>query len=109
MNIYRKIFTAITLVLAFGLAPVSGSGGVALPQAQLPGIQATSYGTAAASYQLKLPPGFAPSLGLAYGSAAGNGMIGLATAPATGKLVAELASHEPPHLDPAPYSLARFM
>ncbi|MDA1017603.1 MAG: FAD-dependent oxidoreductase [Planctomycetota bacterium] len=41
--------------------------------------------------------------------AAGNGMIGLATAPATGKLVAELASEEQPHLDPAPYSLARFL
>ncbi|MCZ6710551.1 MAG: FAD-dependent oxidoreductase [Gammaproteobacteria bacterium] len=40
--------------------------------------------------------------------AAGNGMIGLATAPATGKLVAELASNDEPHLDPAPYSLARF-
>jgi D-amino-acid dehydrogenase len=40
--------------------------------------------------------------------AAGNGMIGLATAPATGKLVAELANHETPHLDPTPYSLARF-
>ena len=40
--------------------------------------------------------------------AAGNGMIGLASAPATGKLVAELASDEEPHLDPRPYSLARF-
>lgn len=40
--------------------------------------------------------------------AAGNGMIGLATAPATGKLVAELASGTTPHLNPAAYSLARF-
>ena len=40
--------------------------------------------------------------------AAGNGMIGLATAPATGKLVAELASDERPHLDLAPFSLSRF-
>lgn len=40
--------------------------------------------------------------------AAGNGMIGLATAPATGRLVAEIASEETPHLDAAPYSLSRF-
>ncbi|MEN1678831.1 MAG: FAD-dependent oxidoreductase [Planctomycetota bacterium] len=40
--------------------------------------------------------------------AAGNGMIGLATAPATGRLVAELASGAEPHIDPAPYSLRRF-
>jgi len=40
--------------------------------------------------------------------AAGNGMIGLASSPATGKLVAEIASHHTPHLDPIPYSLARF-
>ncbi len=40
--------------------------------------------------------------------AAGNGMIGLATAPATGKLVAELATGETPHIDPAPYSMRRF-
>jgi D-amino-acid dehydrogenase len=41
--------------------------------------------------------------------AAGHGMIGLATGPATGKLVAELASEREPHVDPAPYSLGRFM
>lgn len=40
--------------------------------------------------------------------AAGNGMIGLATAPATGKLVAEIASEQTPHIDAAPYSLSRF-
>ena len=40
--------------------------------------------------------------------AAGNDMIGLASAPATGKLVAELARGADPHLDPTPYSLARF-
>lgn len=39
---------------------------------------------------------------------AGNGMIGLATAPATGKLAAEIVSGSTPHLDPRPYSLARF-
>ncbi len=40
--------------------------------------------------------------------AAGNGMIGLATAPATGKLVAEIASEQTPHIDATPYSLSRF-
>ena len=40
--------------------------------------------------------------------AAGNGMIGLSSAPATGQLVAELASDVKPHLDPAPYALDRF-
>lgn len=40
--------------------------------------------------------------------AAGNGMIGLATAPATGKLVAEIADEQTPHIDAEPYSLTRF-
>jgi D-amino-acid dehydrogenase len=40
--------------------------------------------------------------------AAGNGMIGLATAPATGKLVAELAGEQTPHINATPYSLSRF-
>ena len=54
-----------------------------------------------------------PCIGRAPGAsnlivAAGNGMIGLATAPATGKLVAEIASDVTPHLDAEPYSLSRF-
>lgn len=40
--------------------------------------------------------------------AAGNGMIGMATATATGKLAAEIVSRVEPHIDPAPYSLQRF-
>jgi D-amino-acid dehydrogenase len=40
--------------------------------------------------------------------AAGHGMIGMATAMASGKLAAELASGSEPHLDPAPYALTRF-
>lgn len=40
--------------------------------------------------------------------AAGNGMIGLATAPATGKLVAEIAGGQAPHIDAEPYALTRF-
>ncbi len=40
--------------------------------------------------------------------AAGNGMIGIATATATGKLAAQLVAGRPPHIDPRPYSLSRF-
>lgn len=40
--------------------------------------------------------------------AAGHNMIGLTMAPATGKLVAELLSDGPPHVDPAPYRAGRF-
>ena len=40
--------------------------------------------------------------------AAGHNMLGLSMAPATGKLVAELLSGDPPHVDPAPYSARRF-
>jgi D-amino-acid dehydrogenase len=40
--------------------------------------------------------------------AAGHNMIGMATAPATGKLVAELLSNKPAHIDAGPYSLRRF-
>ncbi len=55
-----------------------------------------------------------PCIGQAPGAsnlivAAGNGMIGLATAPATGKLVAEIASEHTPHIDATPYSLTRFV
>jgi D-amino-acid dehydrogenase len=40
--------------------------------------------------------------------AAGHGMVGMATGPASGKLAAELVASEKPHVDPEPYSLARF-
>jgi D-amino-acid dehydrogenase len=40
--------------------------------------------------------------------AAGHGMIGMATGPATGKLAAELVAAQKPHIDPSPYSLRRF-
>ena len=39
--------------------------------------------------------------------AAGHNMLGLSMAPATGKLIAELFGNRTPHLDPAPYRLAR--
>jgi D-amino-acid dehydrogenase len=33
----------------------------------------------------------------------GHGMLGIATAPATGKLVQEMICGETPHIDPAPF------
>jgi D-amino-acid dehydrogenase len=54
-----------------------------------------------------------PFIGSAPGAAnvvvaAGHGMIGMATAPATGKLAAEIATGVTTHLDPSPYRLPRF-
>jgi D-amino-acid dehydrogenase len=40
--------------------------------------------------------------------AAGHNMLGVSMAPATGKLVAELLGGREPHVDPRPYSAARF-
>jgi D-amino-acid dehydrogenase len=40
--------------------------------------------------------------------AAGHNMLGLSMAPATGKLVAEMAGGASPHIDPAPYRAGRF-
>jgi D-amino-acid dehydrogenase len=40
--------------------------------------------------------------------ATGHSMLGVTMAPVTGKLIAELLGGQPPHLDPKPYSLARF-
>ena len=40
--------------------------------------------------------------------AAGHNMLGIWMAPATGKLVAEMAGGRVPHIDPAPYSARRF-
>ncbi len=40
--------------------------------------------------------------------AAGHNMLGLSMAPATGKLIAELLTGTPPHVDPEPYSVNRF-
>lgn len=40
--------------------------------------------------------------------AAGHNMLGLSMAPATGKLIAELAGGVTPHVDPRPYQLSRF-
>jgi D-amino-acid dehydrogenase len=40
--------------------------------------------------------------------ATGHNMLGTSLAPATGRLVAEIVTGGPPHVDPAPYSPARF-
>jgi D-amino-acid dehydrogenase len=40
--------------------------------------------------------------------ASGHGMLGLTTAPGTGRLVAEMVAEKPPHLDPEPFRLDRF-
>lgn len=41
-------------------------------------------------------------------AATGHNMLGMSLAPATGKLVAEMIAAQLPHIDPAPYSAARF-
>ncbi len=40
--------------------------------------------------------------------ASGHSMLGLSMAPGTGKLIAEIITGEQPHIEPAPYSPARF-
>lgn len=40
--------------------------------------------------------------------ATGHHMLGMTMAPATGRLVAEIVGGRPPHIDPAPFSPARF-
>jgi D-amino-acid dehydrogenase len=54
-----------------------------------------------------------PAIGRAPGCtnltvAAGHGMLGITTAPATGRLVAEIVAGAPPHIDPEPFRLTRF-
>jgi D-amino-acid dehydrogenase len=41
--------------------------------------------------------------------ATGHNMLGMSLATATGKLIAELMSGRPPHLDPAAFSPQRFL
>ncbi len=41
--------------------------------------------------------------------ASGNGMIGISTATATGKLISNLVCGEEPFIDPTPFSLSRFL
>src|SRR5262249_40642794 len=51
--------------------------------------------------------GPAPRLTNAY-LATGHNMLGLSLAAATGKLIAGMITDHPPHIDPSPYSPARF-
>jgi D-amino-acid dehydrogenase len=51
--------------------------------------------------------GPAPSCDNAF-VAAGNGMIGMASGPATGKLIAEQVTGNETHVDPFPFRLERF-
>ncbi|WP_182870812.1 NAD(P)/FAD-dependent oxidoreductase [Rhodopirellula sp. JC639] len=51
--------------------------------------------------------GASPRAGNAW-VAAGNGMIGIATGPATGQLASELVLGRTPHVDPSPYRVDRF-
>lgn len=41
--------------------------------------------------------------------AAGHNMEGISMGPGTGRLISEIISNEKPHIDPAPYSIARFL
>jgi D-amino-acid dehydrogenase len=40
--------------------------------------------------------------------ATGHNMLGLSLAAATGRLIAEMVQGQPTHIDPAPFSPARF-
>src|SRR5216684_3769817 len=59
------------------------------------------------TYDSKPIIGRSPALENVY-LAAGHNMLGLSMAPATGKLIAEMLNHEPPHIALDPYSPARF-
>jgi D-amino-acid dehydrogenase len=41
--------------------------------------------------------------------AAGHNMEGISMGPGTGRLISEIISNEKPHIDPAPYRIARFL
>ena len=41
--------------------------------------------------------------------AAGHNMLGLSMSPATGRLIAELLTGQPPHIDPTPYAVGRVL
>jgi D-amino-acid dehydrogenase len=70
-------------------------------------IEEQWYGWRPMTYDGKPILGRTPALDNVY-LAAGHNMLGLTMAPATGKLVAELVNREAPHVDPEPFSPARF-
>ncbi|EMI22638.1 secreted protein containing FAD dependent oxidoreductase domain protein [Rhodopirellula maiorica SM1] len=51
--------------------------------------------------------GATPNLDNAF-LATGHNMLGLSLAPSTGRLIAELVTRQPPHIDAAPFSPSRF-
>ncbi len=51
--------------------------------------------------------GFSPALTNVI-IAAGHNMLGVSMSPGTGRLVAEMLTHDKPHIDPAPYAATRF-
>lgn len=66
----------------------------------------TWYGWRPMTYDGLAYIGRAPGARNAY-VAAGHGMLGVSTSPATGKLISELLNSRSPHIDPSPYSLNR--
>lgn len=50
----------------------------------------------------------APRLENVWLAVSGHNMLGISTAPATGKLLAELMTGSNPHIDPMPYTFSRF-
>jgi len=70
-------------------------------------ILETWYGWRPMTYDSKPIIGRSPALENVY-LAVGHNMLGLSMAPATGRLIAEMLNGQSPHIDPAPYSAARF-
>jgi D-amino-acid dehydrogenase len=70
-------------------------------------ILETWYGWRPMTYDSKPIIGRTPALENVY-LAVGHNMLGLSMAPATGKLVVEMLNGQTPHIDPTPYSAARF-
>jgi D-amino-acid dehydrogenase len=72
-----------------------------------PGERQTWYGWRPMTWDSLPIIGRAPRLANAW-LATGHNMLGMTLAPATGRLIAELIEDRSPHIDPAPYSPARF-
>ena len=70
-------------------------------------VQETWYGWRPMTWDGKPIIDRSPALSNAW-IAAGHNMLGLSTATGTGRLLAELLSKNEPHIDPSPYSAARF-
>lgn len=73
-----------------------------------PGPEETWYGWRPMTWDSLPIVGPVPGLGNAL-LATGHNMLGVSLATATGRLVAEIATGSDPHLDPTPFSPARFL